>query len=82
MFRVLPASVAQSVARLTANPEVASSNPCSAKNFRRDYGKCPKILKTIPYYLHVCLNFAFYQLHLKIFNGMVKSVDPDQTASV
>ena len=80
MFKVMPAPIAQSVARLTANQEVASSNPCSAKNFRRDYGKCPKILKTIPYYL--CLNFAFYQFHFKILNGMEKSADPDQTAPI
>ena len=44
-----------------------------------EYGKCPKNLNTIPYFLF-CQHFAFMQMFLKIISGMANSVDPDQTA--
>ena len=47
-----------------------------------DYGKCPKISKTL--FIHVLFwpKFSFLCIFLKIHRGMVNSVDPEQTALI
>ena len=49
------------------------------KNYKRWYGKCPKI-SNILFHTFLALTLLFMQFFIKIPNGNANSGDPDQTA--